>query len=156
MNVPSGTIDIKNEDGVLTLQFNCSCLDALPYCQAACCRTQQAYSSKVTEEDKKLFPILTREVMTEDGPAEVVPTKIENENECLFLDGNQKCMVHQMKPQECKNWHCSPGGVGEGITQRARGWRLEIIPKEVAHEEDVGDRDAVDNDDSYGTSTVRI
>lgn len=126
VELPSGGIDLAVVDGELRLQFNTTCLEALPYCQAMCCRVQKEYSATLVAKDKLVQLGLTRTSKSKETGEEilVLPVKPENPNECLFLDHEHLCSVHQIKPEECGNWHCSPGGVGEGLRTRASGWRL--------------------------------
>lgn len=130
VTLQSGTIDLVEVQGELLLQFNASCMDALPYCHGMCCRMQHAYSAEITLADllggnEPRMPLIARSAMSEDGRGILVlPVKTENESECLFVDQEHMCSIHQCKPENCRNWHCSPGGVGEGLKTRAIGWRL--------------------------------
>jgi Fe-S-cluster containining protein len=122
VQVQSGTIDLQFDGKTLAMEFNCSCEDALPYCQALCCRMRTFYGVEVTEAEKNKFDVMYR-----DG--KLVLSSRQDNDACSYLDGNS-CMVHSIKPERCKEWHCSPNGVGEGIKVRGTGWLL--IKKEHA------------------------
>jgi hypothetical protein len=117
VNLPSGSIDIVHDGPLVLLQFNCSCADALPYCHGMCCSMQMAYSAEMTqEESNRLGSRVVNEKL-------VLPVLDNKPWQCKYQsDINGLCTVHDMKPENCKNWHCSPQGMGEGITKRAQGW----------------------------------
>lgn len=127
--VESGKIELVEVGNELRLQFNCSCMDALPMCRAMCCRMQQQYSAIVTPEDMIRLWMTPRLRLGQDADTgavavqNFVPVKEDKKNECLYLD-ELLCSVHGAKPAMCRKWHCSPGGVGEGLEIRASGWRL--------------------------------
>lgn len=118
--LPSGTIDIVTNGPITLLQFNCGCLDALPYCRAMCCRSRLAYNTSLTQ-----IEIETNKFEMLPGPGGMVlQTKVDNDWECHYLGDDCKCKVHEDKPENCKNWHCSPGGPTKGITVREKGFVL--------------------------------
>jgi hypothetical protein len=123
VQLPSGTIDLVIEErpniNRMLLQYNCSCIEALPYCQAMCCRMQQFYSAKITKEEAETLAHtrIVKDIL-------VMPTKQDNSSECEFLSDEKKCKIHFDKPQACKEWHCSPKGVGDNLKVRAQGWIL--------------------------------
>lgn len=126
VQLPSGSVDVvERVDGHVTMlmtQFNCSCNDAQPYCRSMCCRMQNMYSAELNEEEAAR---LGARVIERVGHPDliVIQTKMSNASECMHFDNYAlRCGVQATKPQQCKDWHCSPGGVGEGITRRANGW----------------------------------
>lgn len=126
VELPSGGIDLAMVDGELRLQFNTTCEDALPYCHAMCCRMKQGYGPEIAPSER-LYQLGSVRTVVDDSTGATlttVPVKKEKPDECLFLDRGDKCSVQDIKPEECRNWHCSPGGLGEGLTTRASGWRL--------------------------------
>lgn len=124
VQLPSGSIDIVFDGITSSLEFNCSCTDALPYCNAQCCRLRSLYGVPLYETERYNFKWdKARQVKTDDGVFNILQSKPED-GSCAHLLGNGLCEVHEAKPKNCKNWHCSPGGVGEGITIRANGWIL--------------------------------
>ena len=124
VTVPSGTIDLVTvQDTVQFLQYNCSCQDALPYCQAMCCKQRRQYSVALSKPEAERLASITT-----DNGLKILAPKPGNSNQCYYLENN-RCLIHQDKPENCKNWHCSPGGVGEGITVRAKGWILLPMQK---------------------------
>lgn len=118
VQLQSGTIDLVTiGDQAQFLQFNCSCEVALPYCQAMCCKQRENYNVELNEEESKKFGF-------QKGPnnSKILPIV---GNSCFYLGGDNKCTVHNIgKPATCKEWHCSPGGVGEGLKVKAQGWIL--------------------------------
>lgn len=120
--VPSGIIEIvESDEGDPLLQFNCECIDALPWCKAACCRGRPQWNSGVYPDELEKFETLDIEV--EDGIKLLKFIK----NRCWYLGKDDNlCGTHPDKPRICKEWHCSPGGKGEDIKLRSNGWKLEI------------------------------
>lgn len=122
--LPSGTIDIVLREGKLNiLQFNTNCEDALPYCQAACCRNRGRYAAVLEEDEKEKYSYMLR--VTNKGLVPVVASN--SDGTCCYLTPDSKCFVHNDKPKICKQWHCSPGGKGEGIKIRDNGWGLHSM-----------------------------
>ncbi len=107
----SGAIELDGE----YLQFNCTCDDAMPYCQALCCRQRPRFN--VPLESVDLFPLADQERM-----GELVVLRHEGDR-CCYLEGT-RCGVQAHKPSVCRRWHCSPKGKGKGLTEFGRGWRL--------------------------------
>lgn len=129
--VDSGTIDLTFNGRQQLLQFNCSCADALPFCNAMCCRNRPQYNvllSKAEEErfEKKIqFP--------SDPKLHILDHKDGN---CVYFDGEDcSCTTHDTKPDICRKWHCSPGGVGEGLDLFDNGWALGPAKGDLQHEE---------------------
>lgn len=120
--LPSGSIDLAFDGTDVRVQFNCSCEDALPYCHAQCCRGRPEWNVPVTDADWvwEDMPLPTAETL--DGKVVRVLPVIDNH--CGFLDEQSRCMTYDARPEACRNWHCSPDGVGEGITTRGLGWKL--------------------------------
>jgi Fe-S-cluster containining protein len=76
------------------------------------------YAARITPEE-----FASRKYrLIQQGPL-VTLEKDPKTDACVYLD-HSKCSIHEMKPENCKDWHCSPGGVGEGIKERANGWIL--------------------------------
>lgn len=122
VKLASGSIDLSVEAGLMMLQFNASCTDALPYCHGMCCKLQLLYSAELTDAEATDMGC---RVLPDDRL--VMPTKVDNPNECNYLEGDL-CGLHEVgqKPHGCKRWHCSPGGnPGDAeIEVRAKGWVL--------------------------------
>jgi hypothetical protein len=115
VNLPSGSIDLVHDSISLSMQFNCSCDDALPFCKAQCCRLRSLYGVPIESDEVHKFKT--------DVHGDLVILQKKVDDSCTYLE-NDRCSVHVDKPKNCSNWHCSPGGVGEGITVRANGWIL--------------------------------
>lgn len=120
-SVPTGSIDLVFNGMYSRLQFNCGCLDALPYCRAMCCRLRQVVGVELNEAEQLSFP---ERVQTKAPNGLVVLQSEPGTGNCIYLNEEDQCKVHQAKPEKCKNWHCSPGGVGEDISRRDKGWML--------------------------------
>jgi hypothetical protein len=109
--VPSGTIDlVEGGDGVF-LQFNCDCLDALPYCHARCC----ALTGITLDFDEALTG--KYEYDMNDREAEL---KRGADGYCIYNSRkNHLCTIYKDRPWTCQTFHCSRG-VG------MRGFRLGL------------------------------
>ena len=118
----TGPIELVEVKGELRLQFNCSCADALPLCKAMCCRMRPGWNVDILPEEKDKYE--TEYGLTHQLEAKLVLASIGNN--CTYLSNvpANLCSIHSHKPVNCKNWHCSPGGKGEGITRFGGGWRL--------------------------------
>lgn len=123
--VPSGTIDIVTTPDKVRIEFNCSCDDALPWCQAVCCRNRQWNNVLIEDDEKDKFDKAI------PHPSQPQLTILQPENgHCGYFDSEGcRCKIHEDKPRQCGNWHCSPmgggpDGTGEGITQRDQGFIL--------------------------------
>jgi hypothetical protein len=128
VELSSGNIELtSNNQGEPIIQFNCECEDALPYCKAMCCKGRPTYNVLVSPDRKDLCP----EPHPDDNDLMILPTE---GNCCKYLSNNNMCSVHDNKPKDCMNWHCSPGGVGENIINRCGGWNLRISDLVQQHE----------------------
>jgi len=112
--VDSGTIDIVENEDKQYLQFNCSCADALPFCKAMCCKGRPRFNVQLMDGESEKF----KSILHPNGSLKILD---HNAGSCCYLKDN-KCLVHDDKPEICGKWHCSPGGVGEGIKLRDKGW----------------------------------
>ena len=120
VELPSGRIELTSDSqDEPVLQFNCSCEDALPYCRAMCCKGRPVYNILVPPDREDL----EREPHPYNPTLSVLPTK---GNRCCYLTNDNMCSIHEKKPPICSTWHCSPGGVGENLTQKCGGWNLRI------------------------------
>jgi hypothetical protein len=119
--VPSGKIEIiETENGEPLLQFNCSCLDALPYCRAACCKGRPGFNVGLEQDELDKYEWYIADTL----PGQPL---IQYEGDCCkYLTNDCKCVIHLDKPKTCQKWHCSPGGIGDGVQIRSEGWRLRI------------------------------
>src|SRR5271157_249881 len=121
-NLESGTIDLEVISGVMFLQFNCNCEDALPYCQAMCCKMRYIYNAKISEDEANSFKNIV--VKNKDGE-QVRVLQWKPDFTCIYLEEN-KCSIHSAKPYSCRSEHCSPRGNpnDESIVKRDKGWML--------------------------------
>lgn len=118
-NVPSGTIDLIFDGCQLVMQYNCDCLDALPWCKGACCRYRPFYNIGLEPEEIGKFDAIPH---PEDDKVQILK---HVDGHCVYLDGESSlCGVHDDKPCICKKWHCSPRGGGDEIETRDGGWVL--------------------------------
>lgn len=98
-------------DGVW-LQFDCECIDALPYCQAQCCALIGT-------------AVLPEELLQFNYPVDIT---LNSETEIIMqrsADGFCKCLnrksrtcdIYENRPETCKAFHCTRGA-------DVRGWKL--------------------------------
>ena len=101
----------------MLIQFNSSCDEALPVCQAMCCRMRKYYSVHLTAEESTRL-----DCHEQDGV--FLLAGLEN-GDCAYLEGN-RCSIYAERPKACAEWHCSPqGGLADPqITKREQGWVL--------------------------------
>lgn len=123
-DVPSGAIELVFDGKELTLQFNCSCDDALPWCHAICCRLRPHYNTLLSAADVQRAHFATRVVKG----LPVLDWQDATGN-CTYLEEPGRCGVHGDKPVACQRWHCSPGGVGDALVERGSGWIL--LPRDI-------------------------
>jgi Fe-S-cluster containining protein len=129
--VHSGRIELVWDGAFVRIEFNCSCLDALPFCKGMCCRQRVGYSVELEPDEVESFD--TRPHPTRPG-VRILRTK-ENRLDCVYLHSEKgTCLIHEEKPKMCRRWHCSPGGEldDEGIEVRDAGWLLMPMRKEEA------------------------
>lgn len=131
-SVPSGEIAIETGADGVWLRFDCDCLDALPYCKAACCGlhgievTEEELVTKVTvkgaDGKAKVVPLSTLAVKGEDGH-EMVRS---SDSFCACLDRQtRRCNVYRDRPATCRDFHCTRG-------PEVRGWRLDFNRHQTA------------------------
>lgn len=126
---PSGTIDLVWNGVSLRMEFNCKCLDALPFCKGMCCRRPMGFSVELEADELWKFP--HREHPTQKGV--FILAVDEKTRACVYLDDEtSKCKIHDRKPKMCSRWGCSPGTEKEdaGIERRDAGWALYPYRKE--------------------------
>jgi len=114
-------IDFVRQGPFMLIQFNASCDEALPVCQAMCCRMRKYYSVPLTPDEAKLL----RGTWTEKDGQAVCLLDGEENGDCVYLSGD-RCLVYDDRPQACREWHCSPqGGLSDPeIVKRENGWVL--------------------------------
>lgn len=127
----SGPIELVKEGPVMFLQFNCNCDDALPYCQAMCCRMRMAYNVELHPEEVEKFK--GNQQIVNNRELYVLPIKDATTWDCSYLS-DCRCTVHEDKPKRCRGWHCSPRGNinDETITKRDKGFA--IMPSAIRSE----------------------
>jgi len=117
--VPSGKIELVFNGVYSTLQFNCHCLDALPYCKAMCCRLRQGFTVLLTEEEKHKYE---SKPYARDASLRVLQTSKDGQA-CYYLDQEKyQCTIHDHSPWMCGVYHCSPEGKGDRVKYRDAGW----------------------------------
>jgi len=126
--VDSGRIDMVWNGAFSRVEFNCSCLDALPYCKGMCCRLRAGYSIELEEDEIALFE--NKEHPTRKG-VRILKSKEDGLN-CYYLTKEGLCSIHERKPRMCRRWHCSPGGERDDntIERRDAGWLLMPLRRE--------------------------
>ena len=126
-----GTIDLVWDGAFVRLEFNSSCISALPFCKGMCCRQRSGYAVELEEDELDKFE--HKEHPHRPG-VQILQTKAGG-LDCFYLDSKTSmCTVHRDKPKMCQAWHCSPGGEkdDEKITRRDAGWLLMPMRKEEA------------------------
>jgi hypothetical protein len=119
----TGLIELVLVKGAFTvLQFNCECVDALPYCKANCCRARSGLNVVLQPDEVGKF----QSRLIKSSGLHVLPGTAQTDA-CVYLSEENKCNVHTDKPKMCGAWHCSPGGKGEGIQVRDGGWFLSPL-----------------------------
>lgn len=120
-DVPTGKIEIVDQDGLMLLQFNCACEDAMPYCKGMCCRMRGVYNVALLPGEENKFK---SEPHPKTPGLNIIASKQNKQMSCAYQDdSNGFCMVHNDKPVGCSKWHCSPeGGDPMVITHRDGGW----------------------------------
>jgi hypothetical protein len=98
-------------DGVW-LQFDCDCMDALPYCQAQCCAL---IGTAVMPEE-----LLEFNYPVDVSPDQEIQITMQREADgfCKCLNRESRtCNIYENRPDTCKAFHCTRGA---GV----RGWKL--------------------------------
>ena len=119
--LPTGTIDLVTEEGLLKIQFNGPCQEMLPYCNAICCRLRPIVNTLLTPEEADRFDSEPHAV---EAGQHVLSHR---EGHCAYLHAGNRCLVHSSKPKACQQWHCSPSGVdeqGKPFPDTNKGWVL--------------------------------
>lgn len=126
LRLPSGEIALETgADGVYLL-FDCDCLDALPFCRAACCclpgidvtPEEHAY----LQPNPKAIPL---RVIRSDGDAPYEMRRAAT-GWCAENDpATKRCQIYKDRPRTCRDFHCSRGS-------DMRGWRLDLNRLETA------------------------
>lgn len=113
--VPSGEIAIERGADGAYLQFDCDCLDALPYCQAQCCALKGIVvlpEEEGIELNNSPYPLVWNDNMN------FWEMKKSADGYCACLDREtRRCGVYEQRPATCKEFHCTKG---HGV----RGWKL--------------------------------
>ncbi len=107
------TGEIRFESGAdgTWLQFDCECLDALPYCKAHCC-SLNGLLVWPAELDK--YEHLCE--IDESNGTYVLEKGADGFCNCLDRE-KRLCQIHEDKPQTCREFHCTRGA-------SQRGWKL--------------------------------
>lgn len=121
--LPSGEILLDiGADGTY-IRFDCDCLDALPYCKAACCslpgiRVNQVNAGDLNAKEPLLENNINTDLVVWDGSSFVM--KRDPCGSCCMLNkGSRHCRIYEDRPETCRVFHCTRG---DGM----RGWRLEL------------------------------
>lgn len=114
--------EFYNEEGKLTgeirielgsdgawLQFDCECLDALPYCQAQCCALIGT-SVSPQELEKFDYPV--------DYNFDSIQFTMQRDADgfCTCLNKySRTCEIYDHRPETCKKFHCTRGADVRGF-----------------------------------------
>lgn len=119
--VKSGKIELVYNGVYSTLQFNCHCLDALPFCKAMCCRQRQGFTVILTQKEAEAKKYKTKQHPQSKG-VQVLQADPTGQF-CVYLDNDKNtCSIHEDSPWMCGAYHCSPGGLGDRVKHRDGGW----------------------------------
>ena len=104
----------------LMLQFNTSCEEALPLCQAMCCRMRKWYNVHLTDDE-----IRSGQYRTQTWDTGQVVLAETSEGDCTYLEAG-RCSIYSRRPRDCQRWHCSPRGNPDDplIEVRGQGWMM--------------------------------
>lgn len=110
VTVPSGEIALESGADGVWLQFDCECVDALPYCKAHCC-TLTGIQLTQEEADSEMY------VAYPDTEGNVNLKRCAD-NYCTYNDRKTRlCSIYEHRPNTCQTFHCTRGG-------DVRGWKL--------------------------------
>jgi hypothetical protein len=100
LKVPSGVISTEiGADGTY-LRFDCDCLDALPYCKAACC---SLCDTIVTDEEAAS---IGEHLVVRDHTGQAVMRR-RSDGYCCCNDPTTKlCTIYDDRPLTCSLFHC--------------------------------------------------
>lgn len=117
-------ITLVRQGPFLLVQFNTTCEQSLPACDAMCCRMRPWFNVKVNEDEAHLYH-------TEIKDGVRVLSAMPN-GDCVYLH-NARCSIYASRPHQCRQWHCSPKGNQDDrqIIDRANGWLLMVGSDEV-------------------------
>jgi hypothetical protein len=116
--VPSGEIALEVGGDGIYLRFDCDCMDALPFCNAACCNLSGIDVDEDETEDLEQFgtAALPVVVKTEDGYE--MARRSDGYCRCNG-EKDRLCTIYNERPQTCRDFHCTRG-------PDMRGWRLDL------------------------------
>lgn len=121
VETPSGPIQLVHSQVGPVMQFNCKCIDALPFCKGMCCGMRHVYNTELTQKEIDAGKFSALELP--NYPDKVFLAYDNADKKCVYQNKeNGLCTIQEDKPERCTTWHCSPGGQGEGITVRDQGW----------------------------------
>ena len=119
VDVPSGKIELVFNGVYSTLQFNCHCLDALPYCKAMCCRLRQGFTVMLKEDEVGKY----KSKPHPQNPELRILQSSPDGQSCVYLEANKnQCTIHDHSPWMFGAYHCSPEGKGDRVEYRDGGW----------------------------------
>ena len=91
-----------------------SCEECRPLCQALCCRypwdiilTREEYQSG--QYDAQVICLLSKEVCNNTNVVctyQLFKINKRPDNSCIYLDENNYCSIHAIRPQVCRDWSC--------------------------------------------------
>lgn len=121
--VPSGEIRIEQGADGAWLQFDCDCLDALPYCHAQCCSLKGILLSSDEEEER-----IPAKFLIENTNYQVMEMKRSCDGYCSALNRDtRRCTIYEDRPSTCRSFHCTRG-------HDMRGWKL---PNQVYRQSEI-------------------
>lgn len=130
--VPSGEIALEIGGDGTWLRFDCDCLDALPYCKAACCGLHgirvdehELEKSVTVKHESGVVKTTLQQLTVIDDDEHVMIRGSDGLCTCLSRQ-TRLCGLYKDRPDTCQSFHCSRGPA-------ARGWRLSF-DRQLSHE----------------------
>jgi Putative zinc- or iron-chelating domain len=107
----SGEIRLELGADGTWLQFDCNCLDALPYCQAQCCALLGT-TVQPQELDNFDYPV----DFSIEGNGYTATMQRDADGFCTCLNKyTRTCEIYENRPQTCKQFHCTRGADVRGF-----------------------------------------
>ena len=129
--VKTGTIEVVSDVVLTRIEFNCDCLDALPLCNAICCRMKAGYSIELEADELDSYKARP----APGKPGTLILQTAEDGLSCVYLNKETStCTIHGRAPKMCRRWHCSPQGKKDDgeIDVRDAGWVFIPLRKQEA------------------------
>jgi Fe-S-cluster containining protein len=129
------TLSLDGKNGVLFI--NGTCQEAVPTCQALCCRrweiplTQAEYESGLYQA-QALCRVDSQECIGTHAqcPQRLFRLKLKPDNSCWHLTGESLCSIYEKRPAVCRAFSCA-GGWTLGHVRQVQEKNQESLPAEL-------------------------